>query len=120
MCCIFSFVRVCQLSTYHVCHICSNLLFNLTWGGVCCRFLVLSSTPAWLPMAHLEFTTPRQNAREFERECRSNCRVQAIGELKEPETQRPRWGTDNNFVVVGCSRVCVGLLLARVCFNCVY
>ena len=26
----------------------------------------------------------------------------------------------NNFVTVGCSRVCVGHLLARLCFNCVY
>ena len=26
----------------------------------------------------------------------------------------------NNFVTVGCSRVCVGLLLARLRFNCVY
>ena len=30
------------------------------------------------------------------------------------------WPIKNNFVTVGCSRVCVGLLLARLCFNCVY
>ena len=30
------------------------------------------------------------------------------------------WPIQNNFVTVGCSRVCVGLLLARLCFNCVY
>ena len=30
------------------------------------------------------------------------------------------WPIHNNFVTVGCSRVSVGLLLARLCFNCVY
>ena len=30
------------------------------------------------------------------------------------------WPIQNNLVTVGCSRVCVGLLLARLCFNCVY
>ena len=43
-----------QLSTYHVCNICRNpippasssLLVNLTWRGVWCCFLVLSTSPA--------------------------------------------------------------------------
>ena len=56
-----------------------SLLFILTWGGVWCRFLVLLSTPALLPLAH-----PGQFGQSW------------------------------------CSRVCVGLLLERVCFNCVY
>ena len=30
------------------------------------------------------------------------------------------WPIQNKFVTVGCSRVCVGLSLARLCFNCVY
>ena len=34
--------------------------------------------------------------------------------------QRPRWGTSNNFIAAGRSRVCVGLLLARLDVLCAY